>query len=118
MDAFSHFRAAYGGGNGEYMLMRPDGYVAGQASKKTVLISIDILGLFCRDSRFTAGLCGIDGTREVLCVRSGNTALRAAFRNPVQYGRRGRCMVTQMLRQGDAISNGCPIQKWFRMKRP
>jgi 2-polyprenyl-6-methoxyphenol hydroxylase-like FAD-dependent oxidoreductase len=27
MDAFGHFAAAYGGGNGEYMLVRPDGYV-------------------------------------------------------------------------------------------
>jgi hypothetical protein len=28
VDAFGHFAAAYGSGNGEYMLIRPDGYVA------------------------------------------------------------------------------------------
>jgi hypothetical protein len=27
MDAFGHFVSAYGGGKGEYMLLRPDGYV-------------------------------------------------------------------------------------------
>jgi hypothetical protein len=27
MDAFGHFVATYGGGNGEYVLVRPDGYV-------------------------------------------------------------------------------------------
>jgi 2-polyprenyl-6-methoxyphenol hydroxylase-like FAD-dependent oxidoreductase len=27
VDAFGHFAAAYGGGNGEYVLVRPDGYV-------------------------------------------------------------------------------------------
>lgn len=34
VDAFGHFAAAYGGGNGDYVLVRPDGYVAWIGSRE------------------------------------------------------------------------------------
>ena len=39
VDAYAHFAAAYGGGRGEYMLIRPDGYVGwvGSAEKLSEL---------------------------------------------------------------------------------
>jgi hypothetical protein len=36
VDAFGHLAAAYGGGNGEYVLVRPDGYVGWIGLQKNI----------------------------------------------------------------------------------
>jgi hypothetical protein len=45
IDAFGHLAAAYGGGNGEYVLVRPDGYVGWIGSRGDLAVLKDYPGL-------------------------------------------------------------------------
>ena len=50
LDSFGHFAAAYGGGKGEYMLVRPDGYIAWVGLEENLPDLDRYLTEFCRDS--------------------------------------------------------------------
>jgi hypothetical protein len=48
VDAFGHFASAYGGGHGEYMLVRADGYVGWLGPNRTCRISMNTWRDSCR----------------------------------------------------------------------
>lgn len=78
LDAFGNFAAAYGGSNGEYMLIRPDGYVGWTGLNENLPDLDRYLAAVLPRYSFAAGLSHIDGTRKGLCVRSNSTTLSTA----------------------------------------